>query len=215
MRSILYVLVPALLLGCGGGGASGGAPEETAGCGPYPDEASSPYSLPYEVGTSSFVSQANCTDGSHKTGIPDQYAYDFLMPIGTLITASRPGTVTRFYDGYADNTGVPGEENVVGITHTDGSVALYFHLAQDGALVELQQTVGTGEVIALSGNSGNSLEPHLHVQVQDTSASINHHHRGDGDSIPFRLSDITHIRDGAGTTEQLSLLRRNDRVRTD
>jgi len=70
-------------------------------------------------------------------------------------------------------------------------------------------------VIGRCGNSGHSLEPHLHRQVRDTPASINHHHRGDGDSIPFRLSDITHIRDGAETTEQTSRLRRNDRVRAD
>ena len=37
---------------------------------------------------------------------------------------------------------------------------------------------------------------------------------GEGDSIPFRFSDITHIRDGAGTTDQTTPVRRNDGVRT-
>jgi hypothetical protein len=62
---------------------------------------------------------------------------------------------------------------------------------------------------------GHSLEPHLHLQVQDTPASVNQHDRGVGDSIPFRFSDITHIRDGAATTEQTRLFRRNDRVRAE
>ena len=75
---------------------------------------------------------------------PYQYGYDFSMPIGTLLIASRAGTVTRVLDTFADGTGVPGEENVVGITHSDGSVALYFHLAQNGAMVALQQTVAAG-----------------------------------------------------------------------
>jgi murein DD-endopeptidase MepM/ murein hydrolase activator NlpD len=64
-----------------------------------------------------------------------------------------------------DGTGVPGEENVVGITHDDNSIALYFHLAENGAMVAMQQMVSMGDVIALSGNSGNSTEPHLHFIV--------------------------------------------------
>lgn len=165
MRTAALAIASLLLFGCGGGGGPAGPAPVVASCGPYPDEASSPYKLPYEVGTSHRVSQGNCTNGSHKTGTPDQYAYDFIMPIGTLLTAARPGTVTRVLDTFADNTGVPGEENVVGVTHADGSVALYFHLAQNGAMVALQQTVETGDVIALSGNSGNSTEPHLHFIV--------------------------------------------------
>ena len=38
---------------------------------------------------------------------------------------------------------------------------------------------------------------------------------GCSESIPFRFSDITHVRDGAEITEQTSLLRRNDRVRAE
>jgi murein DD-endopeptidase MepM/ murein hydrolase activator NlpD len=87
------------------------------------------------------------------------------MPIGTILIASRAGTVTRIFDSYFDNTGIPGEENVVGIAHDDGSVALYFHLAENGAMVAMQQVVNKGDVIALSGNSGNSTEPHLHFIV--------------------------------------------------
>ncbi|MCH9695265.1 MAG: M23 family metallopeptidase [Gammaproteobacteria bacterium] len=166
MKETLSIFILTILLGCGGGGGSGQvAPPSSAGCGPYPSESTSPYVLPYESGTSSFVSQGNCTNGSHRTGTPDQYAYDFLMPIGTLIIASRAGTVSRVLDTFADNTGQPGEENVVGITHADGSVALYFHLAQNGAMVSLQQAVDVGDTIALSGNSGNSTEPHLHFVV--------------------------------------------------
>ena len=164
MRKTICALIPILLLGCGEGG-SGGSTPVAAACGPYPDESTSPYVLPYEVGTSSFVSQGNCTNGSHRTGTPDQYGYDFLMPIGTLLIASRAGTVTLALDTFADNTGIPGEENVVGITHSDGSVALYFHIAQNGSTVALQQTVSIGDIIALSGNSGNSTEPHLHFVV--------------------------------------------------
>lgn len=158
-------LVLLIAAGCGGGGSSGSISDPQAACGPYPEESTSPYVLPYEVGSTRTVSQGNCSTFSHKPGTGDQYAYDFLMPIGTPIIASRPGRVTRLVTRFEDNTGVPGEENVVGITHADGSQALYFHIAQDGALVSLGQSIQTGDVIALSGNSGASTEPHLHYVV--------------------------------------------------
>lgn len=164
MRITSLLVLALVCVSCGGGG-SGATPAMTGGCGPYPAEATSPYVLPYEAGSSYRVSQGNCTNFSHVTGTPDQYAYDFVMPIGTVLIASRGGTVTRITDTFEDNTGVPGDENVVGITHADGSQALYFHLAENGAMVTLQQTVRQGDVIALSGNSGNSTEPHLHFVV--------------------------------------------------
>ena len=90
-----------------------------------------------------------------------------IIPISKSMDTAGPmaRTVTRIEVGFMDNTGIPGEENVVGITHNDGSQALYFHLAQNGSLVAMQQVVAQGESIALSGNSGNSTEPHLHFVV--------------------------------------------------
>ena len=167
MRSKLIGIsaLAVLFVACGGGSGGQAPPPAASGCGPYPEESTSPYVLPYEVGSSYLVGQGNCTNGSHRTGTPDQYGYDFLMPTGTILIASRAGTVTRVVDRFMDGTGVPGEENVVGITHDDGSTALYFHLAENGAMVLLQQVVSVGDVIALSGNSGNSTEPHLHFVV--------------------------------------------------
>jgi len=83
-------------------------------------------------------------------------------------------------------------------------VVARLHGALDRELVERRE----------GGNSGHSLEPHLHLQVQDTPASNNRHQRGDGDSIPFRFGDITHVRDGVDADVQTSLFRRNDRIRT-
>ena len=164
MRITSLLVLALVCVSCGGGG-SGATPPMTEGCPTSHAQATSPYVLPYEAGSSYRVSQGNCTDFSHVTGTPDQYAYDFVMPIGTILIASRGGTVTRITDTFEDNTGVPGEENVVGITHADGSQALYFHLAENGAMVTMQQAVRQGDVIALSGNSGNSTEPHLHFVV--------------------------------------------------
>ena len=164
MSAILFCSLSVIACDSGSGGSSG-LPGAISGCGPYPEQSLSPYILPYEAGSSYEVSKGNCTTGSHRTGTPDQYAYDFIMPIGTILIASRAGTVTRVVDNFMDGTGVPGEENVVDIRHEDGSTALYFHLAQNGAMVTEQQVVNAGDVIALSGNSGNSTGPHLHFIV--------------------------------------------------
>ncbi len=165
VRLITGLILALLATGCGGGDSGGSSGAAPLACGPYPSQADSPHVLPYDVGAAYTVSQGNCTNFSHKTGSGDQYAYDFRMPIGTPIVASRAGRVSRITTRYEDGTGVPGEENVVGITHDDGSVALYFHITKDGALVTLGQDVRFGDVIALSGNSGNSTEPHLHYIV--------------------------------------------------
>jgi murein DD-endopeptidase MepM/ murein hydrolase activator NlpD len=65
--------------------------------------------------------------------------------------------------------------------HTDGSMALYAHLAENGALVHPGQHVETGQRIGLSGNTGYSTAPHLHFAVQvNRSMQLT--------SIPFRLA---------------------------
>src|SRR5437773_10698260 len=60
-------------------------------CGPFPDWHTSPYVLPYYVGSTYYVSQANCSAGGHHGAY--KYAYDFVMPIGTTVTAARAGVV--------------------------------------------------------------------------------------------------------------------------
>ena len=62
--------------------------------GPYPDQASSPYVLPWEVGRSFRVWQGSCGTDSHRAGTFDQYADDFQMPIGTPVLAARAGAET-------------------------------------------------------------------------------------------------------------------------
>jgi hypothetical protein len=59
-------------------------------CGGYADWQSSPYVLPYPVGESYPIYQTNCTLGGHH-GVY-RHSYDFLMPIGALVTAAREGS---------------------------------------------------------------------------------------------------------------------------
>jgi len=159
-------------VGDGGGGGDqggGGSPD----CpGPYPDWRTSEYVLPYEVGTSHVVVNGNCPPGmtnAHQ-GI-NKYAYDFLMDIGTTITAARDGTVVRVVQGGFDFNGNGHVANRVTLEHADGTASTYVHLTQGGSLVREGDFVHSGDPIALSGSSGLSVlaNPHLHFSVLESS----------------------------------------------
>lgn len=94
-----------------------------------------------------------------------QYAYDFIMPIGTAILAAHSGTVVALEESYDDNTRTPGKENYLIIDHGNKTYSRYYHLTKNGVLVEIGDKVKTNDKIALSGNSGASGGPHLHFDV--------------------------------------------------
>jgi murein DD-endopeptidase MepM/ murein hydrolase activator NlpD len=156
-----------LIQGCGGGGKNNVADPtcREAAAGTYPQQSTSAHVLPYSIGETYTVAQGNCTIGSHRADVGQQFAYDFEMPIGTTLIASRGGVVVDLEEGFSDGTGVPGEENFVAILHDDGTTSRYIHVTTLGALVQLQDIVLQGDAIALSGNSGNSTGPHLHFDV--------------------------------------------------
>jgi murein DD-endopeptidase MepM/ murein hydrolase activator NlpD len=135
-------------------------------CGPYPHQETSQYVLPYNVGQEYTVSQGNCSEGSHAPATYAKYAYDFLMPIGTPVIASRDGLVLLVEERYTDSNRIPGQENYINIIHLDSTIAGYVHLTQNGAFVAIGDTVKKGDVIGLSGDTGSSSEPHLHFHVQ-------------------------------------------------
>ena len=156
------------LQGCNdGGGAVADISCADAAAGTYPAQATSAYVLPYSVGETYRVGQGNCTNSSHNEAINQQFAYDIIMPIGTTLVASRSGVVVALEEGFSDGTRVPGEENFIVIEHDDGTTSRYIHLTTLGALVDLQDTVVQGQAIAMSGDSGNSTQPHLHFDVGD------------------------------------------------
>ena len=54
---------------------------------------------------------------------------------------------------------------MVVLQHEDGTFAEYFHLKKDGVLVKLGEEANRGDPLALSGNTGWSISPHLHFAV--------------------------------------------------
>ncbi|MDX1943682.1 MAG: peptidoglycan DD-metalloendopeptidase family protein [Saprospiraceae bacterium] len=124
----------------------------------------SPYVLPFEVGKSRVLSQGACPSNP-SWGHHNWFAYDFDMPIGSNIVAARAGEVLHIEERWTDGNRTMGQANYVYIMHDDGTVAEYYHLTKDGVLVNIGDRVKQGQVIALSGDTGPSIGPHLHFVV--------------------------------------------------
>jgi murein DD-endopeptidase MepM/ murein hydrolase activator NlpD len=94
-----------------------------------------------------------------------QYAYDFIMPIGTPVLAAHAGRVVKVEEQYEDNNKTPGKENFVIIDNGNKTYSRYYHLTKNGVLVQVGDKVKINDTIALSGNTGASAGPHLHFDV--------------------------------------------------
>ena len=64
-----------------------------------------------------------------------------------------------------------GYGNSVMIEHSNGFATLYGHLSE--ALVETNDRVKVGQIIAKSANTGSSRGPHLHYEVHKNNQPIN------------------------------------------
>jgi len=140
-------------------------PSDIETCEGFTDWQSSPYFLPYPVGSSYVVDQANCSPpGNGHRGV-NRYGYDFLMPAGTPITVARAGTVLQVEESHFDGeVAATGFDNFVVIGHAGGTADLYGHLTHNGADVTVGQVVAAGASLGRSGNTGNTgNKPHLHL----------------------------------------------------
>lgn len=93
---------------------------------------------------------------------------DIAVPVGSYVRASAAGRVEQV-----------GEEAEYGkfvrIRHENDIHSLYAHMAW--TFVTAGDTVEAGEVIALSGNTGRSSAPHLHLEIERSGTSL--------DPLPF------------------------------
>ena len=82
---------------------------------------------------------------------------DYATPVGTDVHAIADGTIVNANWGRSY-----GVQLVCAI---DGGWIIYAHLSS--TLVKPGDNVKAGQVIAKSGNSGNSSGPHLHVELRN------------------------------------------------
>jgi murein DD-endopeptidase MepM/ murein hydrolase activator NlpD len=140
------------------------------------------YALPYASGRSYRVLQGYGSRFSH-TGL-EAYAIDFDMPEGTPVHAARAGVVARVEESHSIGCwrdGCGRYANYIVILHNDGTTGEYYHLRQHGALVNVGDSVGRGQKIGLSGNTGHTTMPHLHFAVYRATEW------GNTQSIPVRF----------------------------
>jgi murein DD-endopeptidase MepM/ murein hydrolase activator NlpD len=144
------------------------------------------YRYPWKGGDSHLVSQG---PGMHAG--TQVWACDFTMPEGTEIRAARDGVVEWLQESLTDSSPPPAPwppndlrfwGNAVRLRHAGGFTSWYFHLKQNGVLVQVGDEVATGHVIAWSGNTGQSSTPHLHFQVQADSIDW-------GQTVPVTFGD--------------------------
>jgi murein DD-endopeptidase MepM/ murein hydrolase activator NlpD len=88
---------------------------------------------------------------------------DLAMPEGTTLRSVADGVVDRVYDG----TGLIGKG--LSVQMPDGTRAIYGHMNEVKAHVG--EHVNAGDIVGLSGNTGNSTGPHLHFGLKDADGS--------------------------------------------
>jgi murein DD-endopeptidase MepM/ murein hydrolase activator NlpD len=90
---------------------------------------------------------------------------DYAASVGTRLVAMSSGTVT--FAGQESGFG-----NLVKIRYWDGTVSFYGHMSR--LLVSAGEAVTPGRVVGLSGNTGESTGPHLHLEIHPRGgAAIN------------------------------------------
>ena len=92
---------------------------------------------------------------------------DYACPAGTPILASESGTVV--HSGWLQG----GWGYCVIIRHSDGNATLYAHLGE--CKVSVGEKVKKGQVIGLSGSTGNSTGPHLHFEARHNWSDYTSH----------------------------------------
>jgi murein DD-endopeptidase MepM/ murein hydrolase activator NlpD len=88
---------------------------------------------------------------------------DWAMPTGTPVRAWRDGTVKVAQSMF-------GYGRLVILEHAGDYLTYYAHLSRFN--VRVGQAVSAGEVIAYSGNTGNSTGPHLHFEVHERGVHL-------------------------------------------
>ena len=128
----------------------------------------------------------------HVKEVTQQYAYDIMKVIdgsshdgdpllnenyfafGEDIIAPCDARVVTVIDGVPDN--IPGETNLQQLTGNTiilqtnkDEFILLAHLMKGSIFVEEGQDIRQGEILAKCGNSGNSMEAHLHLNLQNAA----------------------------------------------
>ena len=111
--------------------------------------------------TSPFGWREHPVDGEEKF----HNGVDLAVNTGTQVKAFADGVVEYIGDD-PDQYGL-----YLQISHANGVKSFYAHCSQ--LLVSQGQTVKAGDTVALSGDTGNTTGPHLHLELRFNGVRIN------------------------------------------
>jgi hypothetical protein len=171
------------------------------------------YGTPYVHNALDF---ARLVNGQAFVGDPEQEAswHGFGQPV----LAPADGTVVSVRDDLADEPvgnfdQVPIVGNAIVLDIGGSRYVVLEHLRQGSVLVRAGQSVTRGQRIAAVGDTGNSLTPHLHVQIQDRPSLASDDR--DVRTFPVVFEHTRLTRGGHESTPPTADLRRGDVIRTD
>ena len=124
----------------------------------FEPSASDPTHWPLDV--PGFVTRGQVRPGDRAESHP---GIDIAVPVGTPVRAAGGGLVAQ---AGAD----PAYGLYVRVRHPGGYETWYGHASR--VFVQEGDSVGAGQVIALSGNSGRSTAPHLHFEIRREGTSL-------------------------------------------
>lgn len=113
----------------------------------------------YEI-TSNYGMRVHPISGENKM----HNGIDYAIPEGTQLQSNVAGKVKS--TGYSNSAG-----NYIVIEDNNGAEHKYFHLQKSN--VSTGDIISSGQVIGLTGNTGNSTGPHLHYEVRVNGSSVN------------------------------------------
>lgn len=158
------------------------------------------YSLPFN-GSWTVAKGGVVKETSHSWSICNQrYAYDFYIEesvetfkgqgdsvedylcYGKPIISPADGIVVKIKNLYMDTQISSKREilcnasdirgNYIVIRHSDKEYSTIAHIMKDTFVVNVGDRIHRGQLIAAAGNSGNTSEPHIHFQIQQSSSFL-------------------------------------------
>jgi hypothetical protein len=112
-------------------------------------------------------------DENGKTSRSDGTKNENYFCFGREIYAPADGVVLEAIEGVRDNQpGVMNPYSLVGncvvIQHRTNEISVLAHFQRGSVAVKAGDQIKRGQLLGRCGNSGNSSEPHLHYQLQDS-----------------------------------------------
>lgn len=127
-----------------------------------------------------------------------------FAPASGIVINSKDGLPTQMVYKGEDTVNVAG--NFVEIEMQNAKYLFIAHLLKGSVAVASGDTIAVGQYLGLSGNSGNTTFPHLHLHIQDKPILNDTSAKGQ----PFRFNNIERTRFGVFKQKGAPYLNRND-----